>query len=188
MAPTWRPRSLQSRPRVPKSHPRVAQEPPKNVQEPPKTAQECSRRPRSSPGAAQDSLRASQKPTKIPRRDPGPAQEPFRTSQIRSRPHALPMTSAYLPTTAQSLPRSSPETTPYPLEDNSQLHHAILQNFFPCHKAANFKNERRRYSPQGGLQSAALRGRRVGWGYEVFLSFWILLPDSSSQRFLSSPS
>ena len=142
-------------------------------QEPPKTGQELSKsRPRR-PGAprrlakeVQDSPRACQEPTKMPRSSPGHAQDLPRISQNRLRHH-----------------------THYPrLEKKSQLHHAKLQDFFPSHKAAEIKNERRRYSPQGGLQSAAQRERRVRWGYEVFLSFRILLLDSSSQRFLSSPS
>ena len=139
LAPTWRPRSLQSRPRAHKSCPRepkIVQEPPKTAQDSPRASQERPRRPRSSPRAAQespraaqDSPRASQKPTKMPRSSPRPDQS-----------------------TAEILPRTWPETTQYPrLEKNSQLHHAILQNFFPNHKAAEIKNERRRYSPPGGF-------------------------------------
>ena len=146
MAPTWRPRSLQEPPKsaqepskIAQEPPKTTQEPPKNVQEPPKTAQECPRRPRSSPGAAQDSPRASQKPTKMPRSSPGPAQD-----LLRSRPGPA---------------RTARDPTHYlRLEKKSQLHNAILQNFFPSHKAAEIKNERRRYSPQGGLQSAAQLG------------------------------
>ena len=97
------------------------------------SAQEPRERPRAaqeSPRAAQDSPRASQKPTKMPRSSPRLDQR-----------------------TAETLPRTWPETTHYPrLKKTSQLHHAFLQNFFPNHKAAEIKNERRRYSPQGGLQ------------------------------------
>ena len=120
--------------------PKSAPEPPKSAQEPPKTGQELSKsRPRR-PGAAQDPLRtrpaaqrACQEPTMMPRSSPGPAQELRRT---RLRP----------PRTAQD------RTHSLRLQKNSQLHHLTLQNFFPSHKAAKIKNERRRYSPQGGLQ------------------------------------
>ena len=120
--------------------PKSAPEPPRSVQEPPKTGQELSKsRPRR-PGAAQDPLRtrpaaqrACQEPTMMPRSSPGPAQELRRT---RLRP----------PRTAQD------RTHSLRLQKNSQLHHLTLQNFFPSHKAAKIKNERRRYSPQGGLQ------------------------------------
>ena len=126
--------------------PKNAQEPPKSAQKPPKTGQELSKSrprrpgaaqdpPRTRPGAAQDSPRACQEPTKMPRNSPGPAQDLLR---IRPGP-----------------PRTARDPTHYlRLEKKSQLHHAILQNFFPSHKAAEIKNERRRYSPQGGLQSA----------------------------------
>ena len=141
---------------------RAALERPRAVQDSPRAAQECPRQPRTAQEPPKSFPKADQDGQELPRTRPG---------------------------LVQDLPRSAPEPTHYPrLEKNSQLHHAILQNFLPCHKAANFKNERRRYSPQGGLQSAAQRGRRVRHGYEVFLSFRILLPNSSSQRFLSSPS
>ena len=105
---------------------RAAQECPRAAQESPKKAQECPRQPRSSPGAAQDSPRASQKPTKMPKSSSGPAQD---------------------------VPRTRPDPTHYlRLQKNSSFLHAILQNFLPSHRAAEIKNERRRYSPQGGLQ------------------------------------
>ena len=101
LAPTWRPRSLQSRPRAHKSCPRepkIVQEPPKTAQDSPRASQERPRRPRSSPRAAQespraaqDSPRASQKPTKMPRSSP-------RLDQ----------------STAEILPGTWPETTHYP--------------------------------------------------------------------------
>ena len=98
LAPTWRPRALQSCPRAPKRPPRAPKSrprQPKIAQEPPKSRQ---RRPRSSPRAAQespraaqDSPRASQKPTKMPRSSP-------RLDQ----------------STAEILPGTWPETTHYP--------------------------------------------------------------------------
>ena len=94
------------------------------------------------PKSAQEPPKAAQQPPKSRTRCLGAAQD-----EPRGRPGA---------------PRSATDSTPYPgLEKNSQLHPALLPNFLPCHKAANFKNERRRYSPQGGLQSAAQRGRRA---------------------------
>ena len=129
------PRAAQEPSKIAQEPPKTTQEPSKNVQEPPKTAQECPRRPRSSPGAAQDSPRASQKPTKMPRNSTGPAQD-----LLRRRPGPV---------------RTARDPTHYlRLDKKSKLHSAILQNFFPSHKAAEIKNERRRYSPQGGLQSA----------------------------------
>ena len=130
--------------------PKNAPEPPKSAQKPPKTCQELSKSrprrpgaaqdpPRTRLGAAQDSPRACQEPTKMPKNSPGPAQDLLR---IRPGP-----------------PRTARDPTHYlRLEKKSQLHNAILQNFFPSHKAAEIKNERRRYSPQGGLQSAAQLG------------------------------
>ena len=162
LAPTWRPRAIQRRPRSAQERPRAAQERPRAAQELPKSAKDGPGAPKSRPRQPKSFPEADQDGQELPRTRPG---------------------------LVQDLPRSALESTHYPrLEKNSQLHHAILQNSPPCHKAANFKNERRRYSPQGGLQSAALRGRRVEREYEVFLSFRILLPDSSSRRFLSSPS
>ena len=154
------PKSAQEPSKTAQEPPKTTQEPPKNVQEPPKTAQECPRRPRRSPGAAQDSPRASQKPTKMPRSSPRPAQD-----LLRSRPGPA---------------RTARDPTHYlRLEKKSQLHNAILQNFFPSHKAAEIKNERRRYSPQGGLQSAAQSGTACEIGIRG-------LPSPSKAKFLTS--
>ena len=66
LAPTWRPRSLQSRPRAHKSCPRepkIAQEQPKIAQKPPKSAQD-------GPGAAQEPPKRAQEPTKTAKVSP----------------------------------------------------------------------------------------------------------------------
>ena len=126
LAPTWRPRTLKSRPRVPKSRPRQAKSCPRADQD----AQEQPRTRRGLAQEAQDSPRACQEPTKMPRSSPGPAQE--------------------LPRTWLRPPRTARDPTHYlRLEKNSQLHHAILQNFFTSHKAANFKNEQAVLPPRG---------------------------------------
>ena len=159
LAPTGPPRTLQSRPRAPKSRPRQAKSCPRADQD----AQEQPRTRRGLAQEAQDSPRACQEPTKMPRSSPGPAQDLLR---IRPGP-----------------PRTARDPTHYlRLEKKSQLHNAILQNFFPSHKAAEIKNERRRHSPQGGLQSAAQRGRRARWGTRGLrilpsISFGILLSE-----------
>ena len=112
--------------------PRAALERPRAVQDSPRAAQECPRQPRTAQEPPKSFPKADQDGQELPRTRPG---------------------------LVQDLPRSAPEPTHYPrLAKNSQLHPAILQNFLPCHKAANFKNKRRRYSPQGGLQSAAQLG------------------------------
>ena len=132
LAPTWRPRAIQSRPRAAQERPRAAQERPRAAQELPKSTKDGPGAPKSRPRQPKSFPEADQDGQELPRTRPG---------------------------LVQDLPRSAPEPTHYPrLEKNSQLHPAILQNFLPCHKAANFKNERRRYSPQGGLQSAAQLG------------------------------
>ena len=97
LAPTWRPRSLQSRPRVAQETSKSAQEPPKTDQEPPRTAQEPPKtaqeppksRPRC-PGAAQDLTRSrpgpprsALDPTPYPRLEKKPPNfttQSFRTS------------------------------------------------------------------------------------------------------------
>ena len=124
---------------------------PKSDPEPPKSSPGA---PKSCPRASKSCPRAAQELPKIAKDGPGATKSCPR--QPKSFPKAdqdgqeLPRTR---PGLVQDLPRSAPEPTHYPrLEKNSQLHPAILQNFLPCHKAANFKNERRRYSPQGGLQ------------------------------------
>ena len=105
---------------------RAALERPRAVQDSPRAAQECPRQPRTAQEPPKSFPKADQDGQELPRTRPG---------------------------LVQDLPRSAPEPTHYPrLEKNSQLHPAILQNFLPCLKAANFKNERRRYSPPGGLQ------------------------------------
>ena len=153
--PSWRQLGGQDRSRAAQECPRAAQESPKNRQESPKTAQECPRRPRSSPGAAQDSPRASQKPTKMPRSSPGPAQD---------------------------LPRTRPDPTHYlRLQKNSQFLHAILQNFLPSHRAAEIKNERRRYSPPRG---SSIR-RPTGSACEISAPGLLILPDPPSGFFFS---
>jgi hypothetical protein len=143
LAPTWRPRAIQSRPRAAQERPRAAQERPRAAQELPKSAKDGPGAPKSRPRQPKSFPEADQDGQELPRTRPG---------------------------LVQDLPRSATEPTHYPrLEKNSQLHPAILQNFLPCHKAANFKNERRRYSPQGGLQSAAQLGTAC----------WIGIPRSS---------
>ena len=88
---------------------RAALERPRAVQDSPRAAQECPRQPRT----AQEPPKADQDDQELPRTRPG---------------------------LVQDLPRPAPEPTHYPrLEKNSQLHHAILQNFFPNHKAAEIK-------------------------------------------------
>ena len=72
--------------------------------------------------------------------------------------------------------------------ENIKPQSLVLRNSFSYRKTTLRRKRWAAVLPQRELQSAALRGRRVEWGYEVFLSFRILLPDSSSQRFLSSPS
>ena len=53
------------------------------------------------------------------------------------------------------------------------LQRIVLPNSFPYRNPPYSKNVGRRYSPPGGLQSAALRGRRAESGREVFESFRI---------------
>ena len=135
-APSWLQLGAQERSRAAQERQRVAQDRARAVQEPTKT-------PRSSPGPAEDS----------PRRRPE-LQEPPKTAQElpKSRPRC-PGAAQDLPRSCPGPPRSAPDPMPYPrLDKNSQLHHAIPQSFCPNHKAAEIKNERRRYSPQGGLQ------------------------------------
>ena len=75
--------------------------------------------PKSSPGAPKSCPR---QPKSFPKADQDCQELP------RTRPGLV-----------QDLPRSAPEPTHYPrLEKNSQLHHAILQNFIPNHKTAKF--------------------------------------------------
>ena len=90
LAPTWRPRSLQSRPRAHKSCPRE----PKIVQEPPKTAQD-------SPRASQDGPGAAREPPKRVEELPKTAQEP-----PKSRPRC--------PGAAQDLTRAPPRSCQEP--------------------------------------------------------------------------
>ena len=62
----------------------------------------------------------------------------------------------------QRLPRTKPRTAEKRAENKAlptttepvRLHSAVLLNLPPIHKAPDSKNVRRRYSPQGGLQSA----------------------------------
>ena len=162
LAPTWHPRTLHSRPRVPKSRPRQAKSCPRNRLIRPGA-------PRTRRGVAQEAHyslpRACQEPTKMPRSSPGLAQDPPRISQNRSRPNALPATSKEIPAS----PRNPSGLLSKPRSDRNQKRAAAV------------------LPPEGVLNPPPNWGRRVERGYEVFLSFRILLPDSSSQRFLSSP-
>ena len=136
--------------------PIAALERPRAVQDSPRAAEECPRGPRT----------AQEPPKSFPKVDQDGQELP------RTRPGLV-----------QDLPRSAPEPTHYPrLEKNSQLHPAILQNFLPCHKAANFKNERRRYSPQGGLQFAAQSGSACEMGTRGLL---LTFPHPSWTKFLT---
>ena len=79
LAPTWRPRAIQSRPRAAQERPRAAQERPRAAQEPPKSFPRAPKTAQERPRAAQDSPRASQKLTKMARSCPGRAQDSSKT-------------------------------------------------------------------------------------------------------------
>ena len=129
--PTWLQLGAQERSRAAQEQPRSAQELPKTVQDQSRAPKMAQEQPRSCPRQPKSLPKADQDAQEQPRTCPGPA-------------------------------RTARDPTHYlRLDKKSKLHNAIPQNFFPSHKAAEIKNERRRYSPQGGLQSAAQRGRRV---------------------------
>ena len=90
---------------------------------------------------------------------------------------------------SKNLPRTKPRTksvrTPTRKLKSQSL---VPPDSFPYRNAPDSENVRRRYSPPGGLQSAAQRGRRVEYGPRVLpILPPILLPHSSSRRFLSPP-
>ena len=123
-APYWLQLGGQDRSRAAQDCPRAAQERPRAAQDSPRVPKTAQEQPRSCPRQPKSLPKADQDAQEQPRTCPGPA-------------------------------RTARDPTHYlRLDKKSKLHNAILQNFFPSHKAAELKNERRRYSPQGGLQSA----------------------------------
>ena len=124
----WLQLGVQERSRAAQGRPRAAQELPRTSKSRPRVPKTAQKQPRSRPRQPKSLPKADQDAQEQPRTCPGPA-------------------------------RTARDPTHYlRLEKKSQLHNAIPQNFLPSHKAAEIKNERRRYSPQGGLQSAAQPG------------------------------
>ena len=109
----------------------------------------------------------------------------FRCSWLSLQP-TLPRKSKNLPSTK---PRKKSVRTPSGKLKSPSF---VLPSSLPYRKGPDSENFGRRYSPQGGLQSAALRGRRVRYAHEVsesFLpsSFWILLLGGSCFPLLNPP-